>query len=96
VLLSEVTRAEDAALTANKILDAVSKPHRIGDQDVTVTVSVGIGVYPDGGADAETLLKNADTALLQAKARRRSSHQFFEPGMNMRARAGAVARAIAR
>ncbi|SRR6266436_9888617 len=41
VLLSEVTRAEDAALTANKILDAVSKPHRIGDQDVTVTVSAG-------------------------------------------------------
>ncbi len=92
VLLSEVTRAEDAALTANKILAAVSRPHRIGDQDVNVTVSVGIGVYPDDGADAETLLKNADIALFQAKARGRSGHQFFEPDRKARARVGAVRR----
>jgi diguanylate cyclase (GGDEF)-like protein/PAS domain S-box-containing protein len=85
VLLSEVTRAEDAALTAKKILAAVSRPHRIGHQDVNVTVSVGIGVYPDDGADAETLLKNADLALFQAKARGRSNHQFFEPDRNVRA-----------
>jgi diguanylate cyclase (GGDEF)-like protein len=92
VLLSEVSRAEDAALTANKILAAVSRPHRIGDQDVNVTVSVGIGVYPDDGADAQTLLKNADFALFQAKARGRSNHQFFEPDRNVRASAGAVER----
>jgi len=85
VLLSEVTRAEDAALTANKILAAVSRPHRIDDQDVDITVSVGIGVYPDDGADAETLLKNADIALFQAKAQGRSNHQFFEPDMEVRA-----------
>jgi diguanylate cyclase (GGDEF)-like protein/PAS domain S-box-containing protein len=96
VLLSEVTRAEDATLTANKILAAVSRPHRIGDQDVNVTVSVGIGVYPDDGADAEALLKNADIALFQAKAHGRSNHQFFEREMDGRAKAGAVARAIAR
>jgi len=41
-----------------------------------------IGVYPDDGADAETLLKNADIALFQAKAHGRSNHQFFEPDMN--------------
>jgi diguanylate cyclase (GGDEF)-like protein len=82
-------------LTANKILAAVSRPHRIGDQDVNVTVSVGIGVYPDDGADAETLLKNADIALFQAKAQGRSNHKFFEREMNVRATAGAVARAIA-
>jgi len=91
VLLSEITRAEDAALTATKILTAVSRPHRIGHQDLNVTVSVGIGVYPDDGADAETLLKNADIALFHAKAQGRSNHQFFEPGMNVRVRAGAVA-----
>jgi diguanylate cyclase (GGDEF)-like protein/PAS domain S-box-containing protein len=82
VLLSEVTRAEDAALTANKILAAVSRTHRIGHQDVKVTVSVGIGVYPNDGADAETLLKNADIALLRAKAHGRSNHQFFEPALS--------------
>jgi diguanylate cyclase (GGDEF)-like protein/PAS domain S-box-containing protein len=92
VLLSEVTRAEDAALTANKILAAVSRPHHLGHQDVNVTVSVGIGVYPDDGTDAGTLLKNADIALLQAKGHGRSTHQFFEPDRNLRARAGAVER----
>jgi len=91
VLLSEITRAQDAALTANKILTAVSRPHRIGRQDLNVTVSVGIGVYPDDGADAETLLKNADIALLHAKAQGRGKHRFFEPDMNVRARTGAVA-----
>jgi diguanylate cyclase (GGDEF)-like protein/PAS domain S-box-containing protein len=85
ILLSEVTRAEDAALTADKILAAASRPHRIDRQDLQVTVSVGIGVYPDDGEDAETLLKNADLALFDAKAHGRSNHKFFKPGMSVRA-----------
>ena len=72
VLLSEVVHADDAVLSAQKILDAVKAPHRIEQQDVHVTVSIGIGVYPQDGTDAETLLKNADTALLNAKAEGRS------------------------
>jgi diguanylate cyclase (GGDEF)-like protein/PAS domain S-box-containing protein len=84
VLLSEVTRAHDVAFTADKILAAVSRPHRIGDQDLKVTMSVGIGVYPADGADAETLLKNADLALFHAKAHGRSNRQFFGPNMSVR------------
>jgi diguanylate cyclase (GGDEF)-like protein/PAS domain S-box-containing protein len=85
VLLSEVGRAADAAVSADKVLAAVSAPHRIDHQDVRVTVSVGIGVYPEDGTDVETLLKNADTALFHAKAHGRGNHQFFEPDMNVRA-----------
>jgi diguanylate cyclase (GGDEF)-like protein/PAS domain S-box-containing protein len=85
VLLSEVTHPEDAASTADKILAAVSRSHRIGDRDLHVTVSVGIGVYPNDGADAETLLKNADLALIRAKIHGRSNHQFFKPDMSVRA-----------
>jgi diguanylate cyclase (GGDEF)-like protein/PAS domain S-box-containing protein len=84
VLLSEVAQPKDTAFTADKILTAVSKPHRIGAQSLNVTVSVGIGVYPDDGADAATLLKNADLALFHAKAHGRSNHQFFEPNMSVR------------
>jgi diguanylate cyclase (GGDEF)-like protein/PAS domain S-box-containing protein len=84
VLLSEVARAEDVALTADKILVAVSRPHRIDHQDLHITVSVGIGVYPTDGADAETLLKNADLALFHAKSHGRSNHQFFQPSMSVR------------
>ncbi|TLY77890.1 MAG: GGDEF domain-containing protein [Gammaproteobacteria bacterium] len=85
ILLSEVARAEDAAFTADKILAAVSRPHLIDHQELHVTVSIGIGVYPDDGADAETLLKTADIALFQAKAQGRSNHQFLEPDMEVRA-----------
>jgi diguanylate cyclase (GGDEF)-like protein/PAS domain S-box-containing protein len=76
VLLAEVARADDAALSAQKILGAVSESHSIAQCDVNVTVSIGIGVYPDDGTDADTLLKNADAALFQAKAQGRSQHKF--------------------
>jgi diguanylate cyclase (GGDEF)-like protein/PAS domain S-box-containing protein len=79
VLLSEVGRAKDAAASADKVLAAVNAPHRIDHRDVHVTVSVGIGVYPEDGTDAETLLKSADTALFNAKAHGRGNHQFFKP-----------------
>src|SRR5436853_984820 len=85
ILLSEVARAQDAAFTADKILAAVNRPHLIDHQELHVTVSIGIGVYPDDGADAETLLKSADMALFQAKAQGRSNHQFLEPDMEVRA-----------
>src|ERR1700704_1113069 len=83
VLLSEVGRAQDAAVSADKILAAVSAPYRIAHHVVRVAVSMGIGVYPGDGTDAETLLKNADAALFHAKAQGRGNHQFFEPDMSV-------------
>jgi diguanylate cyclase (GGDEF)-like protein/PAS domain S-box-containing protein len=77
ILLSEVNHAEDAAFTAAKILAAVSRPHRIEDQDLHITASIGIGVYPDDGEGAEEMLKSADHALSDAKTRGRGNHQFF-------------------
>jgi diguanylate cyclase (GGDEF)-like protein len=82
VLLSEVAHSEDAALSVHKILTALSTTHRIEHQELYVTVSVGIAVFPDDGTDAEILLRNADTALLNAKARGRGNHQFYQPGMS--------------
>ena len=79
VLLSEVACAADAARSADRILAAMSRAQRIDEQDLHVTVSLGIGVYPDDGTDAETLLKNADMALLRAKAHGRGNHQLFDP-----------------
>jgi diguanylate cyclase (GGDEF)-like protein/PAS domain S-box-containing protein len=83
ILLSEVARVEDAASTAAKILAAVSRPHLIDAQDLHVTVSMGIGVYPTDGADAETLMKNADLALLHSKAHGRANHLFYKPNMSV-------------
>jgi diguanylate cyclase (GGDEF)-like protein/PAS domain S-box-containing protein len=82
ILLSSITRAEDAAFSANKILSALGMPHHVGDHDLQITASMGIGVYPDDGTDPETLVKNADIAMLNAKYNGRNNYQFFKPGMN--------------
>jgi diguanylate cyclase (GGDEF)-like protein/PAS domain S-box-containing protein len=83
VLLSEVAHARDAAGTADKILAAVARSHHIEGRDLHITMSAGVGVYPDDGADADTLLRNADLALFHAKAHGRSKHQFFKPAMSV-------------
>ena len=85
LLLSEVHRSEDAAISALRILQAVAEAHSIDQHDLHVTASIGVSVYPDDGQDAETLIKNADTAMYQAKENGRQSYQFFKPAMNVRA-----------
>jgi diguanylate cyclase (GGDEF)-like protein/PAS domain S-box-containing protein len=89
VLLSEVIRATDAALMAAKILDALSKAHCIEEHDeehdLYVSASIGVSTYPDDGVDAETLIKNADTAMYQTKENGRQGFRFFTPAMNARA-----------
>jgi diguanylate cyclase (GGDEF)-like protein/PAS domain S-box-containing protein len=85
VLLSEVGLSEDAAITARRMLQTVAEAHSIDQHDLHVTTSIGVSVFPDDGSDAETLIKNADTAMYQAKENGRQSYQFFKPAMNVRA-----------
>jgi diguanylate cyclase (GGDEF)-like protein/PAS domain S-box-containing protein len=85
VLLSEMEQSEDAAIAARKILHQVVKAHAIEQHDLHVTTTIGVSVYPDDGLDAETLIKNADTAMYQAKENTRQSYQFFKAAMNVRA-----------
>ena len=82
ILLSSVAHAEDAALSAQKILTVLGMPHRVEEHDLQITLSVGISIYPDDGTDAETLVKNADIAMLTAKDTGRNNYQFFKPNMN--------------
>jgi EAL domain-containing protein (putative c-di-GMP-specific phosphodiesterase class I) len=67
------------------MLEAVAETHSIDHQDLHITASIGVSIYPDDGLDAETLVKNADTAMYQAKEHGRQSYQFFKPEMNVRA-----------
>jgi diguanylate cyclase (GGDEF)-like protein/PAS domain S-box-containing protein len=85
VLLSEMEQSEDAAITARRMLQVVAEVHSIDQHDLHVTTSIGVSVFPDDGRDAETLIKNADTAMYQAKENGRQSYQFFKPAMNVRA-----------
>jgi len=83
VLLQDTKHAEYAAMTAKRILNAVTLPHAINGRDLVVTASIGISVYPCDGLNAETLIKNADTAMYQAKAGGRQIFRFFTPEMNV-------------
>jgi len=85
LLLSEVAHGSDAAYSAQKMIAALTAPHAIDNQDLHITASIGVSLYPDDGDDAETLLKNADAAMYHAKERGRNSFQFFKPDMNVRA-----------
>ena len=85
VLLSEVEQEEDTAILARRMLQEVMRPHTINRQDLHITASIGVSVYPDDGMNAETLIKNADTAMYQAKEKGRQGYQFFKPAMNVRA-----------
>jgi diguanylate cyclase (GGDEF)-like protein len=85
VLLSEVEQSADAAITARRMLQVVAQTHFIDQHELHITTSIGLSVYPDDGMDAETLIRNADTAMYQAKENGRQSYQFFKPVMNIRA-----------
>jgi diguanylate cyclase (GGDEF)-like protein len=85
ILLAEITQPEDAAIAVARMLEAVSAPHHVDDQELHITTSIGVSLYPVDGMDAETLIKNADAAMYQAKASGRKSYRFFEPAVNLRA-----------
>ena len=85
VLLPEVSRATEAAITARRMLEVVAEAHVVDQHDLRITASIGVSVYPDDGSDAETLIKNADTAMYQAKENGRHSYKFFTAAMNVRA-----------
>ena len=85
VLLPEIERSEDAALTARRILATIAEAHNIEQQVLHITTSIGVSVYPDDGLDAETLIRNADTAMHQAKEGGRRNSRLFKPEMNVQA-----------
>jgi diguanylate cyclase (GGDEF)-like protein/PAS domain S-box-containing protein len=85
ILLADSKNGEDAARTAEKILELFNLPHILDNHQLHVSTSIGISVYPADGLDAETLIKNADTAMYNAKENGRNNYQFFKPVMNARA-----------
>lgn len=82
LLLPRISHVEDAAKTAQKVIDALKEPFDFNGRELHVTTSIGIALYPNDGEDVLTLLKNADTALYRAKEQGRNNYQLYAPAMN--------------
>jgi diguanylate cyclase (GGDEF)-like protein/PAS domain S-box-containing protein len=77
ILLQDVTRFEAVVKVAEKVIERVKKPIRISNEKIQIGMSLGIALYPTDGDDSKTLLRNADSALYDAKAKGRGCYQLY-------------------
>lgn len=86
VLLPSLGHTEDAAKVAHRLLDAFAPPLRLEGEDLHLSVSVGISIFPSDGADGDTLLRNADAAMYRVKEQGGGGCQLYAEEMNAAAR----------
>ena len=83
IILSDIDRPGDITIVAEKILERLAHAFAIEGNDITTSLSIGIAVFPDDGADFDALLKKADTAMYQAKEAGRNTYRFYTEQMNI-------------
>ena len=86
ILLPHLEHPDDAANVADKILKALAEPFVLEGEEMFITASIGITIYPTDGEDTDTLIRAADTAMYRAKGAGRNGYRFYTAGMNERAR----------
>ncbi len=86
LLLPDIREEEDAAKIAAGILETFREPFDLNGQEVFITASIGIALFPMDGTQGETLLKNAGNALSRAKELGRNNYRFYAPAMNARSK----------
>lgn len=85
VVLAQLTHAQDAAIVARKILQAIGAKMMIEQEERTVTASIGVALFPDHGHDEEDLLRKADAAMFAAKEAGKNAFRVHDPGPTARA-----------
>jgi diguanylate cyclase (GGDEF)-like protein len=85
VRMDSVASSADAVNRIRRILESVARPLRVDDHELYITIGIGAALAPEDGADANTLLKNADAALYRAKQQGRHTYQFYSSDLNDKA-----------
>lgn len=80
-VLTDIRTVEDVAKIAQKILLALAGSYGVDEHELFVSASIGISIFPNDGDDVDTLIKNADRAMYQAKESGRNNFQFYAPDM---------------
>ncbi len=83
ILLTEINHAQYSAMVALRFLEALARPFMIAGHEVFITASIGVALYPLDGKDLDSLLKNADIAMYEAKGRGKNNYQYFQESMNV-------------
>ena len=86
IMLDGFSSANQVASVARRVLDKLTQPVTVLDQEFFITGCLGIAIYPDDGNDLETLFKHADIAMYQAKSRGRNEFQFYSRQLNRHSR----------
>jgi diguanylate cyclase (GGDEF)-like protein/PAS domain S-box-containing protein len=76
---------QEAQSIAEKMISSLAAPIQAGEHQLNTSCSLGIAVFPDDGQDAQTVMKHADVAMYDAKAKGRNNYQFFSQAMNAKA-----------
>ncbi len=85
IVLSSINNNENTIQVAQKIIDSISQPFLIGDQNVSIGASIGIALYPDHAQEPETLIKCADDAMYVVKSKGKNQFIFAEAAMKNQA-----------
>ncbi len=81
-IINNLTQTEDAGLVAQKIIDTVSEPLTLAGHTLSISPSIGISVFPNDANTPETLIKNADAAMYNAKEQGRSGYRYFSSAIH--------------
>ncbi len=90
ILIENLAKPEHAALVTRKLLDAVAPPATVDDQEVTVTASLGVALYPRDGQTGPELVRQADRAMYRAKAEGGNLARFSSDQLERRVQRGAL------
>jgi len=82
ILISNIRAPQDSVIVAQRLMETMSQPFQLKDHEIYVTMSIGIAISPDDGLDVNTIVRNADIAMYNAKSKGKNNYQFYTETMN--------------